>query len=55
MPLWLAISTVVGLLIGTFYGNQYAGNKLMNVIQAGSNKLSSLMYYLGDKYLCGSK
>ena len=51
MPLWLAISTVVGLLIGTFYGNQYAGNKLMNVIQAGSNKLSSLMYFLGDKYV----
>ena len=51
MPLWLAISTVIGILIGTFYGNQYAGNKLMNVIQAGSNKLSSLMYYLGDKYV----
>jgi len=51
MPLWLAISTIIGILIGTFYGNQFAGNKLMNVIQGGSNKLSSLMYYLSDKYV----
>lgn len=51
LPLWLAISAVIGILIGTFYGNQYAGNKLMNVIQGGSNKLSSLMYYLSDKYV----
>ena len=51
LPLWLAISAVIGILIGTFYGNQFSGNKLMNVIQGGSNKLSSLMYYLSDKYV----
>lgn len=51
LPLWLAVSTILGILIGTFYGNQQAGNKLMNVIQGGSNKLSSLLYYLSDKYV----
>lgn len=51
LPLWLAISVIIGILVGTFYGNQLAGNKLMNVVQVGSNKLSSLFYYLKDIYV----
>lgn len=51
LPLWLAISAIIGILIGTFYGNQLAGNKLMNVIQGGSNKLSSLLFFISDKYV----
>lgn len=50
IPLWLAIAAIVGIVIGTFYGNHFQGNRL-NIINTGSNKLSSLLYTLDDQYV----
>ena len=50
IPLWLAIAAIVGIVIGTFYGNHFHGNRL-NIINSGSNKLSSLLFTLDDQYV----
>ncbi len=50
IPLWLAISAIVGIFIGTFYGNHFQGNRL-NIINSGSNKLSNLLFTLDDQYV----
>ncbi len=50
IPLWLAISAIIGIVIGTFYGNHFQGNRL-NIINSGSNKLSNLLYTLDDQYV----
>ena len=50
IPLWLAIAAIVGIVIGTFYGNHFQGNRL-NIINAGSNKLTNLLYMLDDQYV----
>ena len=49
-PLWLALSAVVGIFIGTFYANHFSGNRL-NIINSGSNKLSNLLYIIDDQYV----
>lgn len=49
-PLWLAIATVIGIVIGAFYGNHFSGNRL-NIVKTGSNKLGSLLYMLDDQYV----
>ena len=49
-PLWLALSAVVGIFIGTFYANHFSGNRL-NIINSGSNKLSNLLYIVDDQYV----
>ena len=56
MPLWLAISAIIGIVIGSFYGNHFQSNlnivpNRMNIIKAGGNKLSSLFYILEDLYV----
>ena len=50
IPLWLALAAIVGIVIGTFYGNHFQGNRL-NIINAGSNKLTNLLYMLDDQYV----
>ena len=50
IPLWLAIAAIVGIVIGTFYGNHFQGNRL-NIINSGSNKLSNLLFTLDDQYV----
>jgi len=50
IPLWLAIAAIIGIVIGTFYGNHFQGNRL-NIINAGSNKLTNLLYMLDDQYV----
>jgi carboxyl-terminal processing protease len=50
VPLWLAVSTIVGIVIGSFYGNHFQGNRL-NIVKTGSNKLTSLLYTLEDRYV----
>ena len=50
IPLWLAIAAIIGIFIGTFYGNHFQGNRL-NIINSGSNKLSNLLYTLDDQYV----
>ena len=38
MPLMMALSVVVGILIGTFYANHFSGNRL-SIINSSSNTL----------------
>jgi len=49
-PLWLALSAVIGIVIGTFYANHFSGNRL-SIINSGSNKLNNLLYIIGDQYV----
>ena len=49
-PLWLAISAVVGIFIGTFYANHFAGNRL-SIINAGGGKLQDLLHIVNDQYV----
>ncbi|MBR0050171.1 MAG: S41 family peptidase [Prevotella sp.] len=50
MPLWLALSAVVGIFIGTFYAGHFAGNRL-SIINSGSNKLTDLLHIVSDQYV----
>ena len=49
-PLWLALSAVVGIFVGTFYANHFSGNRL-SIINSGSNKLNNLLYIIDDQYV----
>lgn len=49
-PFWLALSAVVGIVIGTFYANHFSGNRL-SIINSGSNKLNNLLYIIDDQYV----
>ena len=49
-PLWLALSAVIGIVIGTFYANHFSGNRL-SIINSGSNKLNNLLYIVDDQYV----
>lgn len=49
-PLIIAISVVVGILIGTFYAKHFAGNKL-GIINGSSNKLNALLRIIDDRYV----
>jgi len=49
-PLWLALSCVVGIIIGTFYANHLTGNR-MSIINAGSNKLNLLLHIVDAQYV----
>ena len=49
-PLWLALSAVVGIAVGTFYANHFSGNRL-SIINSGSNKLNNLLYIVDDQYV----
>ena len=50
MPLWLALSVVVGIFIGSFFANRFSGNRL-NIINSGSNKLNDLLHIIDDQYV----
>lgn len=50
MPMLMAISVVVGILIGTFYANHFSGNRL-SIINSGSNKLNNLLRLVDDQYV----
>jgi len=49
-PLWLALSAVVGIFIGTFYANHFGGNRL-SIINSGTNKLNNLLHIVNDQYV----
>lgn len=49
-PLVIAISIVVGILIGTFYAKHYGGNRL-GIINGSSNKLNALLRVVDDQYV----
>ena len=50
MPILMAVSVVVGILIGTFYANHFSGNRL-SIINSGSNKLNNLLRLVDDQYV----
>lgn len=50
IPILLAIGIVVGIAIGTFYANNFAGNKL-GVINSSSNKLNALLRIINESYV----
>lgn len=50
MPIMLAVSIVVGIMIGTFYANHFSGNRL-NIINSGSNRLNNLLHIIDDQYV----
>lgn len=49
-PVIIAISVVVGILIGTFYAKHYAGNRL-GIINSSSTKLNTLLRMVDDQYV----
>jgi len=50
VPIVIAISIVFGIIIGTFFANRFAGNKL-NIINSSSNKLNDLLHIIDDQYV----
>ncbi len=50
MPFIIAISVVIGILIGTFYTKHYTGNRL-GIINGSSNKLNALLRIIDDQYV----
>lgn len=50
VPLIIAISIIVGIIIGTFFANRFAGNRL-NIINTSSNKLNDLLHIIDDQYV----
>lgn len=50
IPLIIAFSVVLGILIGTFYAKHYGGNRL-GIINGSSNKLNALLHIVEDQYV----
>ena len=50
MPFIMALCVVLGIIIGTFFSNHFAGNRL-NVINSGSNRLNNLLHLIDDQYV----
>lgn len=49
-PIVIAVSVVVGIMIGTFYSKHYAGNRL-GIVNGFSNKLNALLHVVEDQYV----
>lgn len=49
-PLIIAVSIVLGILIGTFYAHHFASNRL-GIINGSSNKLNALLRIIDDQYV----
>ena len=50
VPLIIAVSIVLGILIGTFYARHFTGNRL-GIINSSSNKLNALLRVVDDQYV----
>lgn len=50
-PMWLALSAVVGIFIGTFYANHFGGGTRLSIINSGTNKLQNLLHIIDDQYV----
>ena len=50
MPIAIAISIVIGILVGTFYAKHSTGNHL-GIINSSSNKLNALLRIVEDQYV----
>ena len=49
-PLYIAVGTVVGIIIGTFVSNLFSGDRL-NVVNASSSKLNDLLHFVDEQYV----
>lgn len=49
-PLIIAVSIVLGILIGTFYANHFSNNRL-GIINGSTNKLNALLRIIDDQYV----
>ncbi len=49
-PVIIAVSVVIGILVGTFYAKHFAGNRL-GIINGSSNKLNALLRIVDDQYV----
>ena len=49
-PLLVALGVVVGIIIGSFYANHFAGRRL-NIINNSSNKINDLLHLIDDQYV----
>ena len=49
-PLWLALSCIIGIVIGSFYSIQFSQGR-PSIIKAGANKLSNLLTGLDQYYV----
>ncbi len=49
-PIWMALSVVLGILVGTFYANHFSGNRL-SIINSSGNKLNNLLHIVDDQYV----
>lgn len=50
MPLFLAVSAVLGILVGSFYTSHFSGNRL-SIINSGSNRLTNMLHFIDDQYV----
>ena len=50
IPIIIAISVVLGILIGTFY-SKHSGSSKLGIINASSNKLNALLRIIEDQYV----
>lgn len=50
VPLIVAVSLVVGIVIGVFYANHSSGNRL-SIINSSSNKINDLLHIIDDEYV----
>ena len=50
IPVIIAISIVIGILIGTYYTNHFSKNQL-GTVRHTSNKLNDLLHIVNDLYV----
>ena len=50
VPLVIAISMILGIILGTFFSDRFSGNRL-NIINTSSNKLNDLLHIINDQYV----
>ena len=51
IPIIIALSVVVGILIGTFYAKRYDGGARLGIINGSSNKINGLLRVIDDQYV----
>ena len=49
-PFLMALSVVLGILVGTFYANHFSGNRL-SIINSNGSKLNNLLHDVSDMYV----
>ena len=50
IPIIMAVCTIVGVLIGTFCANHFAGDRLQ-IINSGSSRLTNLLHVIDNQYV----